>query len=267
LKIYLSNSHSAWYSTFPSKVPHSFSHTLGNKTIVSLESSVVLANNTKFPIEILGMEEKYIKDIDYRSHSESFIIRPNKAFVVPLSWIMLNYAIGYIKEKEGVQRPDALIYRLAQMFCFENKDTEKNCQLEPDTYLLKADEEDMIYFSLDLHAFKCKPYKLDIPLQFLLSLNPPVCYMNHLFADLILYKGEDQKQLAEKIAPGEFKYLNSKAFELNERKSLRKNHSKYQWAFKKDRSITLCSEVENLYSSSREVAFLPLLHDGSLANK
>ena len=62
----------------------------------------------------------------------------------------------------------------------------------------------LVYVSMNISLFKCKPTTLNMPGQFLITFTPPVIVFNYLFSDLQLLKGQDEVVIGHAESKGCF---------------------------------------------------------------
>jgi len=162
----------------------------------------VIANNCYFPIEIGCSTVENLKR-ERKEMSSALTIAPNKVFNVPISWMLDNVCILYKRLEDNKSSNDILFYEITSCL-MKNKD-KSNIPFKSSLFSHEKTADKNTHFSLDLHAFKCKPLQLDMPLQFLISMNPPMCYKNLLFADVSLESENGEHVL--KLAPEKYEYM------------------------------------------------------------
>jgi len=220
---------------------------------VSFESQLVLSNHWYFPLEISPFNNKASRSSSTGS-SKIIEIKPNKWFKVPLEWIIEDYCILYKWYENSLEKMSVLMYYIGSAML---KGSPNSPKIDFKSHCLnyKKDKNEDINFSLDLYAFKCKPYQMEMPLQFLLSFNPPLCFKNMLFGELSLVSKHD-KNIVLKLKPQEYKYFYSQLVrdEDVKNKTLEK-FERYSWKLQKDENFELLTKYDYLYNKSYNMSF------------
>ena len=113
-------------------------------------------------------------------------------------------------------------------------------------------------FSLGMYAFDCKPLNSKSPLQYLLAINPPMCFKNMLFSDLLL-SNSSSGEIEHRIKPTEYVYSNKY---INSEKSMQKSDT-YIWSFLKSNSRKVVCKEKYLYNFSENIDFYSPDYDQS----
>jgi hypothetical protein len=179
-------------------------------------------------------------------------IEPNKTFNVPLSWLIEDNCILYKRKNQENDSMELLFYEISSCL-LSNKD-ETNIPFKSQYFNYKNENESSINFALDLNAFKCKPLHMKVPLQYLVSINPPICYKNLLFSDISLCSSTEEKVM--KLKPEEYNYLYDYIYDNDNPNSKDKVDAKmYFWTFQKDSSLQLETKNTFLYNFTHNLRF------------
>ena len=179
------------------------------------------------------IEDSNMKNAMAKDSVRKYMIKPNNVFNVPLEWLKNDKCILYQKEKEKYKTMELLVYNCASTLLTNHKG-EPNISYRAQYLPYKVNDREDINFACDVYAFKCKPLDLKVPLQVLMSFNPPMCYKNLLFGDLILQRESDKHQLL-KLKPEEYNYIyDTIQLNTNPKDKQKIGMPKYSWYFQKD---------------------------------
>ena len=140
----------------------------GQITRVSFESPIVISNNCDFPMTILYKNNTN----DDISKLQEIEIEPNKVFLVPFTWVRDNTSIFYKCQIDGEVEIKPLIENIHKSLLIKNSKDTSNFKSDYFPYQKNGTKYTM--FSLDMYAFRCKPLNSKSPLQYLVSINPPM---------------------------------------------------------------------------------------------
>lgn len=157
--------------------------------------------------------------------------------MIPFSWLLEDVCIFY-QPFETSSKPVLLLFNVSSSLLVKNSEKEVKIPFKSQYFPLSS----TVSFALNLYVFTCKPNKAATPLQYLLSLNPPFCFKNMLFSDLMLTTSDSQI----KIEPTRESYLYSQ---------VKKSAPLYQWAFLKDNHTTVYSRKQLLTNESSTLDF------------
>jgi hypothetical protein len=201
-------------------------------------------------------------------------------FKVPLTWFLNDVAVFYKCERGDNIKYRRIIPSLKDTFLKVYKD-EKPYEMLPKYHLLKQENIDNTFISLEMVKNSCRPTAMDRPPFFECCLKPPICLNNMTFSEISVYRQADG-ELMHVIKPGGYGYLytgvetkkrdhdsdeDEKMIAYTEMSKDKKRRAelyegevklnKYVLKFVDDGNVVYVSDADYFFSFNRDYAFYP----------